>query len=693
MQIRYLLLVTSLLLGLSVSHAFAGRKLAVVVGVDTYRANSALPALKHAANDAASLSGALRRAGFTVMEMTHAAAREEGQELMAPNLAYVRDHIEGVLSTPNLGPDDTVLISLHGHGVQFVQNGDAETTTQRFYFCPADATISGVKKASDITERQHLLPLEELYSSLSACPAATKLLIVDACRNDPTQPGVFRSGLASSTLPKLPPPPGGMAAFFSCKANQRAVEDPDLEHGVFTHFLVEGLNGKADQPVLDGQGDGVVTLSELTTFVANNTYAYVFKKYQGLKQSPDIRGEFDANLPLVQIAQQLGLQLSSAEIATRLKQAQEELPQLERQLADYDFGDEDDHSVELAFTLVGWNYARLGNETKTLEYVKKVRNPLGAARMLGRLAKARPEFDASHHVESLVDETRERYGQEEYIDIPWMNPQPRYGPTRRDIEQDFLKADCFDPIESSEQQLQRAAFDLKSSNPESAVGRMVINPDLFLTDDSFQTLARMVETSDDVFMQTFLAGFANDMPQFWRNIGENPELLVELNSPYPYLAIPLAQRGDLASIDRLVQRAEADSIAKAVPHTFANSLRYLAADRLLTSGHQNEARLLVADIRTVFPTIALAFYSSPPMRVVPYVTCITDPGDGVVIVNQMSFADSPHWHLLGRLNAKDLLDEQLAKGRAQELDTTDGLLPRLIFLDGLLADIPYTANQ
>jgi len=92
-----------------------------------------------------------------------------------------------------------------------------------------------------------------------------------------------------------------MAAFFSCKANQRAIEDPDLKHGVFTHFLVEGLNGKADQPVLGRPGDGIITMSELTSYVANNTYAFVFEKYKGVKQSPDIKGEFDTNLPLATV--------------------------------------------------------------------------------------------------------------------------------------------------------------------------------------------------------------------------------------------------------------------------------------------------------------------------------------------------------------------------------------------------------
>ncbi|MCA9028578.1 MAG: SUMF1/EgtB/PvdO family nonheme iron enzyme, partial [Planctomycetaceae bacterium] len=300
-SISALISIVALVSSVPVAHA-EGRKLAVVVGVDTYRANSGLPALKHASGDAASLSEALRTQGFSVYEMTHEAARKPGQESLAPYIANMRDQIDGVLGYPNLGRDDSVIITLHGHGVQFELVDVQGNKTPKFYFCPADATIAEIKSADEITERHHLLPLDELYDELAKCTAATKLLIVDACRNDPSQPGVFRAGLASATLPKLPPPTGGTAAFFSCKASQRAVEDPNLRQGVFTHFLVEGLNGAADQPLANRPADGIITFAELSAYVANNTYAHVFEKYK-VKQSPELRGDYDLNLPLGRVVQ------------------------------------------------------------------------------------------------------------------------------------------------------------------------------------------------------------------------------------------------------------------------------------------------------------------------------------------------------------------------------------------------------
>ncbi len=287
------------------------RKLAVVVGVNAYRANSGLPTLQHAGGDAAALSGTLRDSGFTVYEMTHDEARKGGQETMSPQLDYIRDQIKGILESPNLGENDAILITLHGHGVQYDFVDNAGKKTPKFYFCPADATVAELKTANEITERNNLLPLEELYADLANCTAATKLLIVDACRNDPTAPNIFRSSLASSTLPKLPPPTGGTATFFSCKANQQAVEDSGLQQGVFTHFLVKGLQGDADQPTAGKPGDGIITFAELSTYVANNTYAHVYDKFK-VRQSPELRGDYDLNLPLVRINRQIPQEITNS---------------------------------------------------------------------------------------------------------------------------------------------------------------------------------------------------------------------------------------------------------------------------------------------------------------------------------------------------------------------------------------------
>ncbi len=66
-------------------------------------------------------------------------------------------------------PGDSLLVAFAGHGVQY-QNSDES------YFCPMDAKLA---------DKATLLPFGEVGRQLERCKASFKLLLVDACRNDP----------------------------------------------------------------------------------------------------------------------------------------------------------------------------------------------------------------------------------------------------------------------------------------------------------------------------------------------------------------------------------------------------------------------------------------------------------------------------------------------------------------------------
>src|SRR5262249_3377175 len=146
-------------------------------------------------------------------------------------------------------PEDTVLLAFAGHGVQF-KNSDEP------FFCPSNARLR---------DKSTLISLSAVYRDLEKCRADVKLLLVDACRNDP-QSDFSRSlaevDLESVTRPQLLRTPRGVAALFSCSPGEKALESPKLEHGVFFHYVIEGLKGKA----LDKQQQAV-TLSSLLGYV------------------------------------------------------------------------------------------------------------------------------------------------------------------------------------------------------------------------------------------------------------------------------------------------------------------------------------------------------------------------------------------------------------------------------------------
>lgn len=262
------------------------RKYALVVGVKEYRAQQPLPTLSYTENDAEQLAAVLQEAGFQVTLMTQAAGKEKTRFL--PMAEYIRDELKALVERPFLKKDDVVLVALAGHGVQFDEEQDGKKV-EKFFFCPMDADI-GTKG----DKQNNLIPLDHLYGQLDQCGAGTRLLMVDACRNDPSRPSGVRS-LNSVTRPKLAPPPGGTIAFFSCSANQRAFEDADLKHGVFFHHMIEGLKGKAD-----GSKDGSVTATELSEYVAGETYDFVLNKY-GAQQTPEMKGQIRGKVTLAKL--------------------------------------------------------------------------------------------------------------------------------------------------------------------------------------------------------------------------------------------------------------------------------------------------------------------------------------------------------------------------------------------------------
>ncbi|MFO0809830.1 MAG: caspase family protein [Gemmataceae bacterium] len=205
-----------------------GKKYALLVGVKDYKGTD-LQSLKYTENDVEELAGILRASGYRrVTLLTQSEAFSRKNDDFFPTADNVRDNLKAMLAERQ--PADTVFIAFAGHGVQLKEPAG-------MFFCP---------QKSDLADPRTLVALDDVYAALKECKAGTRLLVVDACRNDPM---VGRSAtvanLASATRPELPKPPGGVAALFSCSAGERAFESDKHKHGIFFHHLIEGMKGKA----------------------------------------------------------------------------------------------------------------------------------------------------------------------------------------------------------------------------------------------------------------------------------------------------------------------------------------------------------------------------------------------------------------------------------------------------------------
>lgn len=260
--------------------AQSGEKYALLIGVREYDKNE-LRTLPFSEADVEGLARILRDAGYrpeNVIVMTQSIGAKKPR--FAPVAANIRKELELLLEGRTEG--DSILIALAGHGVQFRDDNQA-------YFCPTDARL---------TDKSTLISLTSIYKSLEGSKANLKLMLVDACRNDPQSDNSRARStvrLESATRPATDDLPGGVAALFSCSAGERAFEHSELKHGVFFHFVIQGLGGDADF-----DRDKVITLPELQQYAIKRVGDFVRAEY-GVHQTPDLQGKTRGLFPLLSL--------------------------------------------------------------------------------------------------------------------------------------------------------------------------------------------------------------------------------------------------------------------------------------------------------------------------------------------------------------------------------------------------------
>jgi formylglycine-generating enzyme required for sulfatase activity len=246
----------------------SGEKYALLVGIRKYSPNQ-LKDLPFAENDVVELAKVLRQHGYreeNVVVLSNSAGSEDPRYL--PLGQNIRKELQTLLKRRRSG--DSVLVAFAGHGLQFKDD-------DKQYFCPFDTNLK---------DRSTLVAITEVYAELEKCPAKYKLLLVDACRNEPASRNAARDATdqipPSATRPELPEPPGGVAAFFSCSKRQVAYENEKLKHGLFFHFVIEGLKGAA------ATKEQQVTLGSLSEYVTRRVEDYARAHHDGAEQVPEL---------------------------------------------------------------------------------------------------------------------------------------------------------------------------------------------------------------------------------------------------------------------------------------------------------------------------------------------------------------------------------------------------------------------
>lgn len=250
-----------------------GKLWAVVIGVSNYKNLRSEEQLRFAHRDAEAMAAFLRSpngGGFPSTQI-RVLINEEA------TIASVRTAL-GTWLPRSAEPDDVVYIFFAGHGV--VEQGSDG------YLLASDSDPQNLyATALPITELDRIIN-ERLRSRIA-------VVIADACHSGKigmTSRAVGEQVLINRYLDEVGKSGTGNFRLLASRADERSYEDLrwGSGHGVFTHYLLEGLKGNADR-----DRDGIVRAGEVLDYLSQ-----VVPEQTNALQHPRAAGNIDARLPL-----------------------------------------------------------------------------------------------------------------------------------------------------------------------------------------------------------------------------------------------------------------------------------------------------------------------------------------------------------------------------------------------------------
>jgi uncharacterized caspase-like protein/WD40 repeat protein len=249
---------------------------AVIVGVSEY-ANKGIPSLKYADRDAEALAAFLQTPEGGAFDADHMRILIN-KDATLPNLREAMiDFLQQAIDK------DLVVIYFAGHGAP------DPTRPQNLYLLTYDADPNRLGTTA--------FPMWDIQTVISRQIAAKKVVVLsDACHSGGISVDVATRGLdvtqsnpINQYLAELARAKEGMVVFTASAAGEVSQEFPELGHGVFTYYLLEGLKGAADL-----NNDYLVTVNELMAYVEEQ----VKRKTRGAQNPTRSQTTYDKELPM-----------------------------------------------------------------------------------------------------------------------------------------------------------------------------------------------------------------------------------------------------------------------------------------------------------------------------------------------------------------------------------------------------------
>src|SRR5262245_32683451 len=225
---------------------------AVIIGIEQYRQN--LPTVEFASHDA-----------FIMREyLTKVLGYPDENVVMVVNERAAKSDLEKYIERwlPNrVEKDSSVVFYYSGHGAP-------NPTTQEGFLVPYD----GDPTFLEITG----YPLKRLYDQLGKLPAREVLVVLDSCFSGSGGRSVIAKGARPLVISMENPVLAGdkIVVMTASSAAQISSTYDQKSHGLFTYFLLKGLQGAADT-----NKDGKIDLNELYGYVKPQVAGVARREY------------------------------------------------------------------------------------------------------------------------------------------------------------------------------------------------------------------------------------------------------------------------------------------------------------------------------------------------------------------------------------------------------------------------------
>lgn len=217
----------------------AGTLYVLAVGVSQYQIEEYNLDYAHA--DAEALATTLHEQkgkAFAEVESRVLTDKDATVEKVKAALAWLKD---------SCTPADVAVLLFSGHGVR---------GRRGLYYVTHEGDLDALKNTC--------LNWADVSAALEDVRAQAVLFLADCCHA-----GAFGDRTATQDeLAESLVKQAGVMVFASSQGHEKSLERADWRHGAFTQALLTGLSGEADLPIGPEGVDGLVTVSELQTYVS-----------------------------------------------------------------------------------------------------------------------------------------------------------------------------------------------------------------------------------------------------------------------------------------------------------------------------------------------------------------------------------------------------------------------------------------